>query len=57
MDFEELLTYCINNSFAIVMCVYMIVVNNKTVKENTEAVQNMNMLLETMIERGLRNEQ
>lgn len=56
MDFEELLTYCINNSFAIVMCVYMIVVNNKTVKENTEAVQNMNMLLETMVERGLRNE-
>lgn len=37
-----------NNGFAIVVCLYCLIVNNRTVKENTEAVNKMVTLLDHM---------
>ena len=47
-DIGILLDFISNNAFAMVVCLYTITVNNKTVKENTEAVNKMVMLLEHM---------
>ena len=46
---QEMLTYISNNGFAIVLCVYMVVVNNKSIKENTEATNKIGTLIETLI--------
>lgn len=43
-----ILDFISNNAFSMVVCIYMLVVNNKTVKENTEATNKMVMLLEHM---------
>ena len=47
MEFNDILGYIANNGFAIVIALYMIVVNNKTVQENTKATDKMNDLLWT----------
>ena len=49
MEFNDILSYIANNGFAIVIALYMIVVNNKTVQENTKATDKMNDLLERLI--------
>lgn len=47
-EISILLDFVSNNAFAMVVCLYTIVVNNKTVRENTEAVNKMVLLLEHM---------
>lgn len=47
-EMQALLDFITNNGFAIVVCMYTLIVNNKTVKENTEATNKMVMLLEHM---------
>ena len=49
MEFNDILGYIANNGFAIVIALYMIIVNNKTVQENTKATDKMNDLLERLI--------
>lgn len=48
---NELLTMVTNNGFAIAMAIYMVVVNNKTVQQNTEAVTKMIIMLENLTDR------
>lgn len=52
MAMEELLNFISNNGLATVLCIYMVVVNTKTVQKNTEAVNGMKQLLETMMKKG-----
>ena len=47
-EMQMLLDFITNNGFAIVVCMYTLIVNNRTVKENTEATNKMVMLLEHM---------
>lgn len=49
---EGMLDFIANNGFAIVVAVYMLVVNNKTVRENTEATNKLVSLLEHMMNNG-----
>lgn len=54
---NEMIDFIANNGFAIVVAVYMLVVNNKTVKENTEATNKLVTLLEHMLDgRSVSNE-
>lgn len=55
---EDIMTFVANNGFAIVVACYMLVVNNKTLKENTEATNKLVMLLEHMVDSrgGVSNE-
>lgn len=61
MNMEEILQFTANNAFAIVVCVYMLVVNNKSIAENTEATNKMCMLVEQLVsmlrvEKGIKDE-
>ena len=51
-EVPQVITPLITNvGFPIACCVYMMVVNNKTVKENTEATKNLIDLIKTFIAR------
>ena len=50
MEVMDVLTPLISNvGFPIACCIYMMVVNNKTLKENTEATNKLISLIETFI--------
>ena len=51
MEFPELLDYIAQNGFAIAACIYMMVVNNKTVQKNTEATNKMISVMESVLAR------
>lgn len=46
---EEMLNYIANNGFAIVVAIYMIVVNTKQVQENTQATNKLIDLIERFL--------
>lgn len=46
---EEMLNYIANNGFAIVVAIYMIVVNTKQVQENTQATNKLIDLIERLL--------
>ena len=47
-EMKTLLDFAVSNGFAMVVCLYCLLVNNKTVKDNTEAVNKMIVVLDTM---------
>lgn len=49
MEVQDMLNYICNNGFAIVLCVYMVVVNNKSIRENTDATVKLGTLIESFI--------
>lgn len=51
MEMQPLLDYIAGNGFAIVVAVYMIVVNSKIVQENTQATNKMSCLIERLLEK------
>ena len=51
MELTELVQLVGSLGFPIAACVYMMVINNKTVKENTEATNKMVHLMETILAR------
>lgn len=45
---QEILQYISNNGFAIVVAIYMIVYNNRTLTSLTEAINKQTVMLETV---------
>ena len=46
---EEILSYVSNNGFAIVVAIYMIVYNNKTLQTLSEAINKQTTMIETIL--------
>ena len=49
MELAELISTISQVGFPIAACIYMMVVNNKTVKENTEATNKMTSVMESVL--------
>lgn len=51
MELNEILQAISSVGFPIACCIYMMLVNNKTVKENTEATNKMTSVMEMVLAR------
>lgn len=47
---QDILSYIANNGFAIVVAVYMIVVNNNEIKKNTESTNKMCQMMDRLLD-------
>ena len=47
---QDILNYITNNGFAIVVAVYMIVVNNSEIKKNTESTNKLSQLIDRLLD-------
>ena len=51
MEFEQIVSLISSVGFPIACCLYMMLVNNKTVSKNTEATNKMISVMETVLAR------
>ena len=51
MELQEILNAISSVGFPIAACIYMMTVNNKTVKDNTEATNKMTAVMEAVLAR------
>ena len=52
MDYTEVVNLISNIGFPIAMCVYMMVHNTKIVKENTDALNSLKNVINTLVKSG-----